>query len=215
MSSVPDVHPAPARRGLSGLDDVVLDEPHQAALDAALARARGSAPWRARLAVEARELLALAQIAPRLTVDALALDTRLCALVTLVVPVPVASGAGEVAIADRAALALTYGEEATRAASPGTRFVQVLAPVRVHHPNVFPGPDQRLCLGPVLPAGIPVKELLLMSYAALSMQALTVDPRDPAGLMNPDAARYWSANLARTPLTRAPFLSDPRSEVPA
>jgi hypothetical protein len=73
---------------------------------------------------------------------------------------------------------------------------------------------QPLCLGARLPAGIRVKELVLMAYGALSMQTVMIDELDPAGVLNPVAARWWQANTDRIPLSRAAFLS-PEDEGPA
>ena len=55
--------------------------------------------------------------------------------------------------------------------------------------------------------GIEAQEL-----CAFAMQTLQVDERDPAGAMNPDAARWWRRELHATPLTRAGIIdaeSDP------
>ena len=67
-------------------------------------------------------------------------------------------------------------------------MVQVLEPRHVHHPNVGtdeafghsgPGPfaSQPLCLGIRIPRGLPLREALLMSYAALTLQSVQVDDR--------------------------------------
>ena len=56
-----------APRGLADLQQVALTPEQDAALERACATSQGSAPWRVRKRVEARELLALSRIAPRLT----------------------------------------------------------------------------------------------------------------------------------------------------
>ena len=61
-----------------------------------------------------------------------------------------------------------------------------------------------------LPAGIPLKEIILMTYGALTMQTTQLDILDSAGVLNPFAADWWQRNTNRIPLSREPFL---RSEV--
>ena len=66
---------------------------------------------------------------------------------------------------------------------------------------------QPLCLGANVARGFPLREAVLASYAALTLQTATIDDRDPAGIMNREAALWWQANAARAPLSRAPFLA--------
>jgi hypothetical protein len=123
------------------------------------------------------------------------------------VPVPCRpGGVGDLVIEPEAVLGLTYPEEALRQAMPGYSFLQVLAPSDVWHANVAFGPVRPLCLGTALPAGVRVKELVLMAYGALSMQTVQIDEQGPAGVLNAAAALWWQQNTARAPLSRAPFL---------
>jgi hypothetical protein len=164
------------------------------------------------LIAEARDLLALAQLSGRLIVHWLDLSAGLRAKVEMAVPVPcLPDPAGALQVAPRALLGLIYPPEAIIMPSPGYAFVRVLMPRPVWHSNVSPDSDQVLCLGPRLPAGIPLKEILLMTYGALSMQTTQLDLMDPAGVLNPAAADWWQRNAQRIPLTREPFL---RTEVP-
>src|SRR5262249_48914150 len=154
--------------GLAALAQVVLSPEREQQLGAAAARAGGPAPWRARKAAEARDLLALSQLASRLVV--LELDLREClrALLGLYVPVPCRpEEGGELVVAARAVLGLSYPHEALSRQLPGYAYVQILAPDLVWHANVARHPAQPLCLGAQLPAGIRVKELVLMAYGAL------------------------------------------------
>jgi hypothetical protein len=190
-----------------------LSEVHQRLYNAALSHAGGSAVWRRRKGVEARELLLLAQRGDRLRVEMLDLAEALRAVLWLRVPVACRpTEPGRLPLAEFALLGLTYPEEALRSARPGYSFVQVLAPFQPWHANIALGPAQPLCLGASLPAGIRVKELVLMTYGALSMQTVQIDERDPAGVMNPEAARWWQQNLARIPLTREPFFASVSGE---
>ena len=93
---------------------------------------------------------------------------------------------------------------------PGYAFVRILLPRPVWHSNVSPDLNQVLCLGPRLPAGIPLKEIILMTFGALTMQTTQLDLLDPAGVLNPAAADWWQRNTSRIPLSREPFL---RNEV--
>jgi hypothetical protein len=199
--------------GLHDLARVALSPGRTAILESAHAQSGGAAVWRRRKRAEARDLLALSQIAPpgRLQAQYLDLSESLRAVVLLEVPVPVRTGQSDsFGVADRAVLGLTYPREALVQPLPGYAFIQILFPESVWHPNVAVGHGQPLCLGAQLPAGIRVKELILLAYGALSMQTITVDERDSAGVLNCDAARWWQQNLERIPLARTPFLG--RSE---
>jgi len=194
--------------GLAALSEKALSPENKQLLDKVSAVAAGSPVWRARKLAEARDLLALSQLASRLTV--LELDGReaLRALVELRVPVPCLPAAnGDLQIADRALLGLTYPEEAIRRPQPGYAFVQIIAPSPVWLANVTPDFRQLLCLGASLPAGIRVKELLLMTYGALTMQTVQIDETDGAGVLNHEAALWWQQNLHRVPLSRVAFLA--------
>jgi hypothetical protein len=195
--------------GLADLHLVELTEQNRRLLERALLSAGGPPAWRGRKRAEARDLLALGQISGRLTVQYLDLREALRVAVLVRVPVPLLTPeCPDLALADRAALGLTYPHHALREQLPGYAFIQILAPEGVWHANVAPDRVQPLCLGTRLPAGVRTTELVLMAYAALSLQAVQIDEWDSAGVMNPAAARWWQANAGRIPLTRAPFLSD-------
>ena len=76
------------RFGLSDLGLITLTDKQEALVAALVADSQGPAHWRRRKEHETRRLLALAQIAPRLTVQALDLRTTLKALLQLQTPVP-------------------------------------------------------------------------------------------------------------------------------
>jgi hypothetical protein len=106
-----------------------------------------------------------------------------------------------------AIIGLSYRREAVTTDQPGTSFVSILAPDNLWYANVGPvSKGQPLCLGLFLPAGIPIKELVLMTWGALCMQTTMIDEQDSAGVLNRDAARWWQQNLDRIPLTRDPFI---------
>ena len=197
--------------GLRALADVSLTSDRQRMLEAALSMSGGSVEWRCRKLAEATELLALSQIAPdRLCVQRLDLREALRAELLMHAPVPRRhEGGGDLVVGGRATLGLTYRQEAMLVPTPGYSFVEVLSPPDLYHAQVPPDPPHLLCLSTELPAGIRVRNLVLMVYEALTLQSLMIDEMDPAGVMHPEAARFWQENTHRLPLTRTPFLGNP------
>ena len=209
MSASTTVDRSKSGVGLSHLHELVLTDERQRVLDTALAVSGGSPVWRARKEVEAREVMALSQRAPagRMEVVYLDVSAALRLIVHLKVPAPCRPGSdGELRIEPFAHLGIIYPLETLREVRSGTGFVQILAPGEVWHANVLADRGQPLCLGASLPPGIRVKELILMSYGALSMQSVMLDEGDAAGVLNLEAARWWQQNLDRIPLSRTPFL---------
>jgi hypothetical protein len=172
------------------------------------ASSSGSTAWRARKDSEVRDLLALAQLAPgRLGIVALDTADDLRAVFRLRAAVPCRPDpGGEVVIRQQALLGLRYPEDAVRRSLPGVAFIQLIAPPHCWHPNVAYDAVQPICLAPSVPAGIPAVELVLSAYAALTLQAITLDERDVGGVLNGEATRYWQAEKHRIPLSREPFL---------
>jgi hypothetical protein len=200
--------PITPKGGLRSLEQVELFSKPQKMLDKAVLNCFGSAPWRYRKQAEARDLFALGQISGRMEVKEIDIREALRAILLLEVPVPQIPGQnGQLQIANQVIIGLKYREEAIGQPQPGYSFVQILAPRNIWHANVGPVEHgQPLCLASSLPASIPVKEIVLMVYGALSMQTVMIDERDSAGVMNPDAARWWQLNLDKMPLTQEPFI---------
>ena len=69
--------------------------------------------------------------------------------------------------------------------------------------------SQPLCLGARIPRGLPLREILLMTFTALVLQEIQLDELDAAGVMNVRAAKFWQQNPQRIPLSRETFLGDP------
>ena len=198
------------RASLRDLTCVELNSRNRRLLDFAHNRSGGSPAWRGRKEAEARELLALSQIAPpgRLTVQLLRLEESVRALLVMRVPVPcLPDSNNHLRIANQAVLGLTYPEEALRQRLPGVAFFQLLEPQGAWHASIDPV-FQRICLGASIPANTPVRNLVTMAFGALCMQTAQVDELDPAGVLNADAARWWQQNLHLAPLTKTPFLVD-------
>lgn len=209
MQNATTITDLPIKLGLADLDRVTLNQSSQSVFDYAASVMGGDRIWQARKKAEARDLLALAQIAPRMILVHLDLRESLRAAIQLRVPVAVRGGpAAPLVIKDVALVGLTYGEEAMRCALPGFSFLQVLEPRNCWSASISADPIQALCLGTSMPASVRCKDLVVMAYSALSMQSIQIDLLDPAGVMNGAAATWWQANVDRIPLTSAPFLSD-------
>jgi len=200
-------------RSVARLSDVhrtALTPSNARRLAEALGHARGAADWRARKEVEARELLALSQIAPpgRLDVAWFDLGEDFRALLHMTdVPVPCQPGTNNaLRIHSGATLGMIYPSAAPRQSLPGSVFFQILSPHGVWLPQVAP-PQQQLCVAASVPAGTPVRALVLMAYGALTMQSIQMDASHPAGVFQPAIAEWWQSNLeCYVPLTRTPFL---------
>ena len=208
--SLPSVEPErPHPVGLSALAAVTLDPPYQRLLDLARANCGGPVHWVRRKLAEAHDLLALAQISSRMQVLWLDLTAELRAMIDLRAPVPCLAGPeAPLQILPLARLGLRYPQEALVAPQPGYSFVQVLAPRNVWLANVSRDDYQVVCLGATLPISLPIKELVMMTYGALTLQAIQIDLTDPAGVLNAAAAEWWQSppNLRRIPLSREPFI---------
>jgi hypothetical protein len=192
---------------LSNLPEVPLNAHYQAIWEAAQKICGGPPACRHRMIAEAHDLLVLAQLSTRLLVHWLDLSSGLRAKVEMDVPTPcLPDPAGPLQVAPRALLGVMYPQEAMVMPLPGYAFVRILAPRPVWCSNVSNDPNQVLCLGPRLPAGTPLKEIILMTYGALSLQTTQINLLDPAGVLNPAAADWWQRNTSRIPLTREPFL---------
>lgn len=197
---------------LSSLSHVELTSHHAALLAAAKTPCGGSGPWRHRKLAEARELLALAQLSTRLIILQLdlAADIRVALLMRVAVPC-LPNPNGPLKVADTAHLGLVYREEALVMPQSGMSFVQIFAPCPVWHPNVAREDVshdgfQVLCLGTQLPAGVPLREIILLTYGALTLMTVQFDPANSAGVLNRVAADWYQQNPRWIPLSREPFL---------
>ena len=201
---------AAPHRGLDALSEVALTPQAQTMLDAALATNAGSHSWKARKAIEAREIFGLAELAPRgrMIIQHLDLsaEIRLCA--GLNVPTPCRTG-DDVRIANHCVIGLVYPQDAVTQQTNGRALLEIIAPRNVFHPAVasLPSLPQVMCLG-TLPAAIRVTEILLNVYSGLAFQNVDLSAFDALGVMNADAMRYWQEAIARLPLTRKAFLEE-------
>ena len=195
---------------LTQLSAVPLSPLLQSRLDLARPHCGGARVWRERKLAEARDLFALEQISNRVRLLALDLSGDLRVRLALRAPVPCLPDPAQPLVVEPCALLeLRYPEEAVYQPQAGFSFVQVAQPRALWLPNASFDVYQVICLGPVLPASIPVKEILLLVYGALCLTTVTLDPADAAGTLNPAACEWWMQNASRIPLSREPFLLPP------
>jgi hypothetical protein len=170
---------------LGSLSRVQLNSYHQDLLKAAQAKCAGRKVWQHRKMAEATDLARLAQLSGRLVILKLDLGVELRAELLLKVTVPcLPDPSGPLHVAEAAHLGLVYREDAMLLPQPGYSFIQIMAPRQVWHPQVSADGYQVLCVGNLLPAGIPAKELILLCYTALCMVTTQLDPRDAGGVFN-------------------------------
>jgi hypothetical protein len=193
---------------LTQLARVPLDAHHARLLQLAKATCGGPPAWRSRKGMEGHDVLALAQVTRRITV--LALDLREAMRIHFLMRAPVPclpDPAGELQVGSCAELGLCYPESAVVEPQPGYNFIFLLHPIPAWHPNIAPpASDQRICLGPQLPAATRLREIIFLTYQALTLAAAQFNPLDPAGVMNGAAAEWYQRNPDRIPLTREPFI---------
>ncbi len=197
------------RYGLADLSQVPLLEAQEHALRRMQETSQGSAIWRGRKGVEMREVLGLERITDRMTILGIDATTDLRLIVRLQGPVPcMPPGASELVVENEALLALRYPEEIMTQPLPGYALVGILEPPHVHHPSVGQTDGlQPLCLAAALPRGLPLREAIVSSYAALACQTINVDERSAAGLMNASAGLWFQQNMDKLPLSAVPFLA--------
>ena len=196
------------RVGLGRTTQQPLNQVSQQRLDAAMAQAGGGQAWWNRKRAEARDLLALESLVPRMKLEWLDLTADLRALIRLDAPVPVRPRpSGGIEAEPQVLLGLRYYQEAVFAPQSGASFVQILEPADgVFLGQVPDDPPYVLCLAPTLPAGIPCRELVFLAYMALTLRSFQLDERHPGGVFNAEAALWWQANSALIPLSTEPFL---------
>jgi hypothetical protein len=54
--------------------------------------------------------------------------------------------------------------------------------------------------------GLPLREAIIGTYAALTLTLLSTDELDSAGILNPQALSYWRDRRSEVPLSTEPFL---------
>ncbi len=201
--------------GLSSLDQITLTSANEHMLAVAAASMQGVDPWPARKKSEARQLLALEQLAgsSRMKGRELDLDQDLRAKIWFDVPVAMTpDSTGAVRIEQGAVVGIIYPRIILSIPLPGYALASLVEPAAgAFYPNLGSSRGQRMCLGAQLPVGIPVVELVLGAWSLLAMQTVMMDAADSAGVMHMAAAEYWLAHRDRVPLTSEPFLRPDRA----
>lgn len=201
-------HSLPPDLDLTQLARVPLDPHHARLLQLARSSCGGSPVWKSRKISEGYEVLALAQVTRRITVLTLDLREALRVHFLMRAPAPfLPDSSGELQIAPWAELGLCYPESAVVEPQPGYNFICLLRPLHAWHPNIAGAEfGQRICLGPQLPAATRLREIIFLTYQALTLAAAQFNPLDPAGVMNRAAAEWLQRNPARIPLSKEPFI---------
>ena len=81
----------------------------------------------------------------------------------------------------------------------GVEMPVPLAPQPIWHPNVAPDLKGVMCLG-ALPPNTNLKEIILLGYYTLTLQEMTINEMDPAGVLNSDACDYYRSHPQCLPL---------------
>jgi hypothetical protein len=176
---------------------------NQRVLQAALARNGGARAWRGWKAATARKFVELADAAAgRMDLLELNLEGDMAIVYAVDMPVPRWPVDGELRIGDRAVFHLHY-EDRWRWESPeGWAPLGLLQPLDPYHPNCRPALRGAICLGH-LPPNVKPKEIALLGYYTLSLQAVLLDETDPNGVMNSQASEFFRNHPEYVPLTEA------------
>jgi hypothetical protein len=174
----------------------------------ALAGNAGSGDWTRWKAEEATTLVALADKADRMRLLELTLEGDLIAVFHLAMPVPRMPAKGKLRIGDGGLLHLRYEENWRLESPPGWGPLACLAPLDAFMPNQSPI-MRSICLGE-LPAGVPIREIVLLGFYAMTLQNIMLDETDPHGVLNPPACEYYRQHAEYLPLTSDGFF-DPVS----
>ena len=122
-------------------------------------------------------------------------------------PVPRWPVDGKLQLGSSAVFHLHYREQWRWEAPAGWEPLGLFDPFDPYHPNMAPSLGGAICLG-TLPAGVSLKELVLMGYYALSLQNHVLDETDPHGVLNIPACEFYRNHPEYLPLTHA-GLADP------
>jgi hypothetical protein len=166
-----------------------------------------------------KEVIDLVKKAPRLKLVALDLAAELRMAFEIRMPIPRWPVDHQIVVGNIALFDLTYQESWRWQSPPSFEPLGLLHPPDVFHPNCAPSltpvlvrglglvpiPRVMVCLGR-LPPGIPPKQILLMGYAALTLQDFVLDELDPNGVFNPESCAYYRDHPQYLPLTRAGLL---------
>ena len=121
--------------GLSRLGKIELEGRFLEHYDKGIAKCHNSGFYENRMKAEFRDYLALAQVSGRIDPLDVSFEGTFRLHFLLRAKLPLKNSAGEVIVADRAALVLHYPESAIRESLKGTEFVRILG-ANAFHPNI-------------------------------------------------------------------------------
>lgn len=195
----------PPGTDLEDLLDLPLTDENRRRLDEACAHMAGDAHWATRRRHELHKAMALTQVTGRvrpLFIDATD-ELRIALAMHVTVPT---MRSGELLVADHAIIELRYPQDVMTQNLPGTAFLRIAQPRGVWLANACPITGA-LCVGTEdTMRNISVVELIWLAYSALTLQVHMYDERDPARVINGEAARWWQVNQRHIPLTDEPLI---------
>jgi hypothetical protein len=168
-----------------------------------LARNSGPRGWRGWKQSAAKGFVKLANAAAaRMEVREISLEGDMTLVYSIEMPVPRWPVDGQLRIGERAIFHLRY-EDRWRWESPeGWAPLGLLDPLDPYHPNCKPALRGAICLGD-LPPNVKPKELALLGYYTLTLQAVLLDETDPNRVMNSQASDFFRSHPEYMPLTEA------------
>ena len=172
-------------------------------LKKALEGSRGSVAWKGWKADQAGDVVhSFANRTPRFELLEMSLEGDLNVVYRIDMPVPCFPVDGRLTVERGAVFHLKYEEGWRVESPPGWLPLGLLEPRNPFHPNMRPSLRGAICLG-MLPANVPVRELVLNGYHALQLQNLVLDPADVLGVLNRDACEFFREHQNYLPLSRA------------
>jgi hypothetical protein len=187
---------------------------NQELLQDALAQNRGPRAWRGWKATAAKKFVDLAnQAAERMVLWELKLDGDMSIVYAVDMPVPRWPVDGQLKVGERAVFHLHY-EDRWRWESPeGWAPLGLFQPLDPFHPNCRPALRGAICLGD-LPPNVKPREIALLGYHTVTLQAVLLDETDPNGVMNPEASEFFRNHPEYMPLTEAGLFEPLRGKTP-
>jgi hypothetical protein len=179
---------------------------NQTLLEDALARNGGPRGWRGWKQTTAKRFVELADAAAdHMELHQLNLEGDMTLVYAIDMPVPRWPVAGRLTIGDRAVFHLRYEDCWRWESPPGWAPLGLLQPMDPYHPNCKPSLRGAICLG-ALPPNVKPKEIALLGYYTLTLQAVLLDETDPNGVMNSQASEFFRNHPEYVPLTEAGLL---------
>lgn len=169
----------------------------------ALVRNRGPRDWREWKSSAAKKFVELAdRAATRMTIHDLDLEGDLNFTYAIEMPVPRWPVDGVLRIGENAVFHLHYEDRWRYESPPGWAPLGLLHPLDPYTPQCRPALRGAICLGD-LPPNVQPREIVLLGYYALTLQAVQLDETDPNGVMNSQASEYFRNHPEYLPLTEA------------